>query len=154
MGLGLLFSCNLPRVPRGLPFRVEPNAPAHCERPNRALSDSAESPAGRDAVARRVRLVFAPRVVPHFLLSLALFLHVGFHAAPLFFPWNRSLCSCRFDLHSMPSFPTFVAGLRSCGCCRCGVLWPGFVFFLYAALQEFPVVSLSDSSLGTTPHFL
>ena len=50
-----------------------PNAPAHRERPERVLSDLAESQRGRDAVARRVRLGFAARVFPHFLSLLVLF---------------------------------------------------------------------------------
>jgi hypothetical protein len=59
-----------------LPSRqaISSNAPAHRERPTRARSGLAESQAGSDAVARRVRVVRATGLFPHFLSPLALFL--------------------------------------------------------------------------------
>jgi len=49
------------------------NAPAHRERPQRALSGLAEPQRGRDAVARRVRVVLAAVLFPHSLSPLGLF---------------------------------------------------------------------------------
>jgi len=86
--------------------REEPaNAPAHRERPTRARSDLAESPAGRDAVARWVRVVFAPRLFPHFLSPLALSLR----------RW-LPLCACVSSLlppHSVRAASTFIPCPRS-----------------------------------------
>ena len=48
--------------PRSRRAAVSFNAPAHRERPKRSRSDLAESQAGRDAVARRVRACSVPWV--------------------------------------------------------------------------------------------
>ena len=60
----------------------------------------------------------------------------GFYSAPFLLLRSLSPCSCRFGFYSVPSFPMFVAGIRSCGCCRCGVPWRGFVFLLLSAIAS------------------
>ena len=76
------------------------------------------------------------------------FCHFGLHSASVFLLWNLSLRSFRCGLHSVPSFLVVAARVRGCGCCRCRVPRRGFVFFLCAAIREFPVVS----SLGFEPN--
>ena len=86
----------------------EPNAPAHRERPSRGLSDSSESPAGHDAVARRVRVVFAPRVFPHSVLLLILLLPLRL-SLRAFAPSLETLTVfLPLRLHSVPSFSVAV----------------------------------------------
>ena len=55
LSLFLLLSCNPPRVPYDFLSSSSLTPPRTASGPNRGLSDLAESPAGRDAVARRVR---------------------------------------------------------------------------------------------------
>jgi hypothetical protein len=103
------------------------------------------TPQGRDAVARRVRLVYVTISFPHSLLSLILFLSL--RLSPLcscFLRCCRSFCSCRFGLHSILSLYSCSLWLRGAPGWRLLSLWgflAGFVFLLFLTFQEFLVVS-------------
>ena len=71
-----------PRVPRGLLSGASLTFPVTASGPQRGLSDLAESPAGRDAVERRVRRVFAALLLRTSCGLSASSCRSGFHCVP------------------------------------------------------------------------
>ena len=97
-------------------------------------------------MTRRVRVVFAARLFPHFLLPLVLFLR----RQPLLRALVLSLEHLSLFLSLRPPLYALVLygckGFRGCGYCRCGVLRRAWVFSF-----TWPSVFSPSDPLGFEP---